>query len=58
LLLDKFSLEGQVCIVTGGGRGLGRVFGLAFAEVGADVVAAEVNPKTGVAVADECRSCI
>ena len=56
MLLDKFSLEGQVCIVTGGGRGLGRVFCLAFAEAGADVAVAEVDPKTGVAVADEIRA--
>src|SRR6516162_2646788 len=31
-------LEGQVAIVTGGSRGLGREMVLAFAEAGADVV--------------------
>ncbi|MCJ7738341.1 MAG: hypothetical protein MUQ10_13690 [Anaerolineae bacterium] len=33
-----------------------RRIGLAFAEVRADVVVAEVDPKTGVAVADEIRA--
>jgi NAD(P)-dependent dehydrogenase (short-subunit alcohol dehydrogenase family) len=47
ILLDKFSLRGQVGVVTGGGQGLGRVFSLAFAEAGASVVVAELNPDTG-----------
>jgi NAD(P)-dependent dehydrogenase (short-subunit alcohol dehydrogenase family) len=46
-LLDKFSLKGQIGVVTGGGQGLGKVFSLAFAEVGAKVVVAELNPVTG-----------
>ena len=32
MILDKFSLAGQVGIVTGGGQGLGKVFCHAFAE--------------------------
>lgn len=47
MILDKFSLAGQVGIVTGGGQGLGKVFCHAFAEAGADVVVAEINPETG-----------
>jgi NAD(P)-dependent dehydrogenase (short-subunit alcohol dehydrogenase family) len=47
MVLDKFSLEGQVGIVTGGGQGLGRTFCHAFAEAGADVVVAEINAETG-----------
>ena len=47
MLLDKFSLTGQVGIVTGGGQGLGKVFCHAFAEAGADIVVAEINPQTG-----------
>ena len=46
-IIDKFSLKGQVGIVTGGGQGLGKVFSHAFAEAGADVTIAEVNPRTG-----------
>ena len=33
--------------MTGGGQGLGKVFSLAFAKAGADVVVAELNPETG-----------
>jgi NAD(P)-dependent dehydrogenase (short-subunit alcohol dehydrogenase family) len=47
VILDKFSLEGQVGIVTGGGQGLGKTFCHAFAEAGADVVVAEINTETG-----------
>lgn len=38
MLLDMFSLAGQVGIVTGGGQGLGQVYCRAFAEAGADGV--------------------
>ncbi len=36
----SIDLKGKVCIVTGGGRGLGRAMTLALVEAGADVVAA------------------
>jgi NAD(P)-dependent dehydrogenase (short-subunit alcohol dehydrogenase family) len=39
-VLDKLRLDGKVAIMTGAGRGLGRVMALALAEAGADVVAA------------------
>ncbi len=45
--LEKFSLQGRVAIVTGGGQGLGKVFCLALAEAGADVVVAELDVETG-----------
>jgi len=35
--VDRFSLEGQIAIVTGASRGIGRAIALAFAEAGADV---------------------
>lgn len=39
-VLDKLNLKGQVAIVTGAGRGLGRATALALADAGAEVVAA------------------
>jgi len=55
VVLDRFSLQGQVGVVTGGGQGLGKVFCQAFAEAGADIVVAEVNRETGLATASELR---
>jgi NAD(P)-dependent dehydrogenase (short-subunit alcohol dehydrogenase family) len=56
VLLDKFSLKGQVGVVTGGGQGLGKVFSTAFAEAGANVVVAELNPDTGPETAKEIEA--
>ena len=53
MVLDKFSLAGQVGVVTGGGQGLGKVFCHAFAEAGADVVVAELNAETGPGTVEE-----
>ena len=48
--------EEQVAIVTGGGRGLGKAFALAFAREGARVVIAELDADTGAATAAEIRT--
>jgi NAD(P)-dependent dehydrogenase (short-subunit alcohol dehydrogenase family) len=56
MILEKFSLEGQVGIVTGAGQGLGKVFALAFAQAGADVVIAEINPDTGPQTVQEVQA--
>lgn len=46
-------LRGKVVIVTGSGQGIGRETALRFAQEGAKVVVAEVNPTTGQSVADD-----
>ena len=56
MILEKFSLEGQVGIVTGGGQGLGKAFSLAYAEAGADVVVAEFNTETGSQTAKDIEA--
>jgi NAD(P)-dependent dehydrogenase (short-subunit alcohol dehydrogenase family) len=56
MVLEKFSLEGQVGVITGGGQGLGKTFCHAFAEAGADVVVAEINTETGPVTAEEIRA--
>lgn len=44
MILDRFRLDGQVAIVTGAGRGIGRAIALAYAEAGADLVCAARTP--------------
>ena len=53
MIMDLFSLKGKTAIVTGGGQGLGRAFSQAYAEVGANVVIAELNDDTGPKAAQE-----
>src|SRR6266851_1340891 len=45
-ILDAFRLDGRVALVTGGGRGLGKVIATALAQAGADIVIASRSVKT------------
>ncbi len=47
MILDTFSLEGKVAIVTGSSRGLGQGMALGLAEAGADIVGVDYSPEDG-----------
>jgi 7-alpha-hydroxysteroid dehydrogenase len=49
----KFSLSGQVAVVTGAGAGIGRGIARLFAGAGAAVVVSDLKAETAKAVADE-----
>lgn len=53
---DLFSVEGQVAFVTGGGRGIGKVFCLTLAEAGADVAVIDIDPETASQTAKEIEA--
>jgi sorbose reductase len=55
-ILDSFRLDGRTALVTGSGQGIGRIFAIALAEAGADVLIADINEKTGPLVVDEIRA--
>ncbi len=48
-----FDIQGRKAVVTGAGRGIGRVIALALAEAGCDVSILEVNIDAGKSVAGE-----
>ncbi len=54
-LIDRFRLDGQVAVVTGGGRGIGEGLALGLAEAGADVVVAARRLNEVEAVAEKIR---
>jgi 2-deoxy-D-gluconate 3-dehydrogenase len=53
---DLVSLEGQVALVTGAGRGIGRAVALRLAEAGASVAVADLDADLALAVTEEIRA--
>jgi len=48
-------LDGKVCVITGGGGGMGRDAAILFSEEGASVCAADVSLDTAAETAAHCR---
>ena len=55
-ILEKFKLDGQVAVVTGGAGLLGKEFCLTLAQAGAQVVVADSQSNAAGGVADEIKS--
>lgn len=55
-IIDSFRLDGQVAVVTGGGRGIGEGIALGLAQAGADVVLAARRTAEIEAVAEKVRA--
>ncbi len=54
-IFEKFSLKGQVAVVTGGAGLLGKQFCRTLAQAGAAVVVADLNTDAAAAVAGELK---
>ena len=55
-ILDQFRLDGEVAVVTGAGKGIGRAIALGLAQAGADVAIAARSAGDLEKVADEIRA--
>jgi NAD(P)-dependent dehydrogenase (short-subunit alcohol dehydrogenase family) len=53
MIKELFSLKDKTAVITGGGRQLGKAIALTFAEMGANVVLADINEANGTAAAEE-----
>ena len=50
---ERFDLTGRTVIITGGGKGIGKVYSQEFAKAGARVVAADIDGAAAKSVAEE-----
>lgn len=55
-VFDKFKLDNQVAIVTGGASGLGKAMGKGLAEAGANLVIADINLELAKETAAEFKN--
>jgi 3-oxoacyl-[acyl-carrier protein] reductase len=51
----RFDLDGQTVVITGGGKGIGKVYSEEFAKIGARVFAADIDGDAAEAVAAKLR---
>jgi len=49
---NRFDLAGRTVVVTGGGKGIGKVYAQEFARAGANIVAADIDAAAAKAVAE------
>jgi 3-oxoacyl-[acyl-carrier protein] reductase len=50
---SRFDLAGQVVIVTGGGKGIGKVYAQTFAEAGASIVVCDIDGAAAATVSEQ-----
>lgn len=55
MIKSRFDLTGRVVIITGGGKGIGKVYAQEFARAGARVLAADIDGAAAHGVAKEIR---
>jgi 3-oxoacyl-[acyl-carrier protein] reductase len=55
-MTGRFDLEGKTIIVTGGGKGIGKVYAREMARAGAHLVAADIDGDAAETVAEQIRS--
>lgn len=56
-VIDQFRLDGQVALVTGCRRGIGKGMAVALAEAGADIVGVSARLEPGSEVEQEVKAC-